>query len=254
MSYKEIIVEKRYHNCRLDKLLVDLKLVENKSRALSNIMMGHIYVNQKKIEKSGYKIKSGSILRLKLERQWVSRGGIKLSYALKKFKLKVGQKICLDIGCSTGGFSDVLLKNGAEYVHGIDVGYGQINLKIRNNERFKIHERTNARNLEDDFFQVKFDLVVCDASFISLKKIIPPVIKFLKRGGLICFLIKPQFEVGRHFVSKGGIIKDENLQINVCEEIKFFFENNHNLKFINLCESPITGQKGNKEFFMLLEK
>ena len=104
-------------------------------------MMGHIYVNQKKIEKSGYKIKSGSTLRLKLERQWVSRGGIKLSYALKKFKLKVGQKICLDIGCSTGGFSDVLLKNGAEYVHGIDVGYGQINLKIRNNERFKIHEK-----------------------------------------------------------------------------------------------------------------
>ena len=254
MSYKEIIVEKKYHNFRLDKLLVDLRFVENKSRALSNIMMGHIDVNQKKIEKPGYKIKSGSTLRLKLERQWVSRGGTKLSYALKKFRLKVGQKICLDIGCSTGGFSDVLLKSGAENVYGVDVGYGQIDLKIRNHERFKIYERTNARNLEDNFFKVKFDLIVCDASFISLKKIIPPVLKFLKSSGLICFLIKPQFEVGRHLVSKGGIVKDKNLQKDVCQEIKLFFETNHKLKFKNLCESPIKGQKGNTEFFMLLER
>ena len=254
MSSKEIIIEKKFNNYRLDNVLVELDLVKNKSKALSNIMMGNIYVNEKKVEKCGFKIKSGSILRFKLEKRWVSRGGTKLNFALKKFSVGVNGKSCLDIGCSTGGFSDVLLQGGAKEVSGIDVGYGQIDLKIRNNERFNIFERTNARNLGDSFFKNKFDIIVCDASFISLKKIIPPILKFLKIKGLICFLIKPQFEVGRDKLSKGGIIKDYALQKKVCDEIKFFFKNEQNLEFKNFCESPISGQKGNKEFFMLFKK
>lgn len=254
MIQNKISIEERFNNFRLDRFLVEMKIFENRSKAVSNIMMGNVYVDEKKIDKSGYKVKKGSVIELKIEKKWVSRGGIKLSKVLETFQLNVTDKSCLDIGCSTGGFSDVILQNGASSVTGVDVGYGIIDLKVRNNERFKIFERTNARYLKPDFFKDKFDLIFCDVSFISLKKIIPPLLIFLKKDGLVCLLVKPQFEVGKSQVGRGGIVKDEKVQKQICSDIRSFFERECSLRLLNFSESVITGQKGNKEYFMLLKK
>lgn len=252
--FREIFIDSDHKKKRLDILLVDLDLADSRNKAVSLIMSGKVFFDEKKIDKSGYIIKSSGLLKVKKDKTWVSRGGLKLDHAIKAFKLNVYNKICLDVGCSSGGFSNVLLDRNAKFVYGVDVGYGQIDLKIRNNERFKIFERTNVKNLDKVFSKKIIDFVVCDVSFISLKKAIPPILEFIKKNGDLCLLIKPQFEVGKNYLPKGGIVKDNMKHQEVFNEIKFFFETNYNLVFKSKCESPIKGQKGNKEFFILMTK
>ena len=238
---------------RLDNLLVRMKVVDTRNKASALIMAGYVFINEKKISKSGYIIRAGSILKIKKRKTWVSRGGIKLEQALWDFELEVVNLDCLDIGCSTGGFSQVLLAKGAKSVLGIDVGYGQVDYKLRNNKRFRILERTNARFVKLNDTE-NFDIIVADLSFISLKKVIPQNLIYLKKNGILLVLIKPQFEADKQLVGKGGIIKDPGIQKRICDNIVAFFENNQNLEYLSLIESCILGQKGNKEFFAIFRK
>ena len=240
---------------RLDQVLVKLNLVQSRQKALALIMTGNVFINEKKIYKAGTLVKAGARVRVRGEKnQWVSRGGIKLYHALKSSKINVNNKVCLDIGCSTGGFSDVLLSKNAKKVYGIDVGYGQIDWKIRTDNKFKIFEKTNAKNLSKDFLNKEIEILVCDVSFISLTKVIPPCANFLIEGAYLILLIKPQFEIGKELVEKGGIIKNPYLHRLACQNIKSFFLKTNLFKFKGFTRSPILGQKGNTEFFIFLKK
>lgn len=237
--------------CRLDLSIFKMGLVSSRQKAISIILAGNVFVNNKKIVKAGFIVKVGSIVKIKRkENEWVSRGGIKLATAFEKFNFDIRDKICIDLGSSTGGFSDVLLQNGASEVFCVDVGYGQLDWKIRNNPRIKVLEKTNARYLDNALINKKIDLLVCDVSFISIKKIIPNCLNFLNNFFDLIILIKPQFEAERKFISKGGIIRDEKIHKMVCEDIKNWFSREMNLRVINIIESSIKGQKGNKEFFI----
>ena len=250
--FREIFIDGDQKKKRLDMLLVDLDLADSRNKAVSLIMSGKVFFDEKKIDKSGFIIKSSGLLRVKKDKTWVSRGGLKLDHAINTFKLDVYNKICLDVGCSSGGFSNVLLDRKAKFVYGVDVGYGQIDLKIRNNERFKIFERTNVKNLDKVFSKKILDFVVCDVSFISLKMVLLPSLELLKDSFIIVALIKPQFEVEKKKVGKGGIIKDPKIHEDVCEDIKNWAKENINYKSIKIIDSPILGQKGNKEFFIYI--
>ena len=251
----ECFVEKDDDKKRLDQVLVKMNLVESRQKALSLIMTGNVFIDEKKIYKAGTPVKVGTKLKVKKEKNiWVSRGGIKLFHALKLSKINVINKVCLDIGCSTGGFSDVLLSKNAKKVYGIDVGYGQVDWKIRSNKKFKIFEKTNAKNLSYDFLKKEIEILVCDVSFISLTKVIIPCTKFLVKNAYIILLIKPQFEIGRELVEKNGIIKNPELHRLACKNIKSFFLKTNLFKFKGFARSPILGQKGNTEFFIFLKK
>ena len=160
----------------------------------------------------------------------------------------------MDIGASTGGFTDVLIKKGAKKVYSVDVGYGQLDWNLRNNVRVKVLEKTNARYLNGNMISDKLDAIVCDVSFISLKKVIKPNIKFLKNNGWIISLIKPQFEIGKDLLGKGGVVKNAEHHQMVVDDIKNFFENEINLSVKGIIESPILGPKGNKEFLIFGQK
>jgi len=246
-------IDSTHLNKRLDSILVDLKLVETRQKAISLIMTGNVFFGEKKIQKPGKLIKSEGYVRVKKkEFNWVSRGGVKLFDALKKFRINVKDKICLDIGCSTGGFSQVLLNSGAKKIYAVDVGYGQFDWRLRNSKKINLIEKTNARNLNKELISEYIDLVVCDVSFISMRKVIEPTKKLLNKNYEILGLIKPQFEVERGQVGKGGIIKDEKLHKDVCNKLQKWFELNFKSTSIQLIESVITGQKGNKEFFIFV--
>ena len=246
--FDEFQISSKHDRIRLDNLLVDINVVATRNKASALIMAGDVYLNEKKITKSGSFVRAGSTLRVRKRKTWVSRGGLKLDQALKDLNVNVLNCDCLDLGCSTGGFSEVLLAYGAKSVFGIDVGYGQIDLKIRNNKKFKIAERTNVRFLKLREKEL-FDVIVADLSFISLKIAIPPSLDYLKKDGTLIVLIKPQFEATKNLISKGGILKDSFIQENICRDIISFFKNNHKLKFLSKVNSCILGQKGNKEFF-----
>tara|TARA_X000000950_G_C13770300_1_gene600697 strand:+ start:162 stop:920 length:759 start_codon:yes stop_codon:yes gene_type:complete len=246
-------VSSEYNNSRLDNLLVNLKIVSSRNKASALIMAGYVYLDEKEISKSGSIIKAGSILKVRKRKTWVSRGGLKLDNVLKRINLKVENFDCLDLGCSTGGFSEVLLSQGASSVLGVDVGYGQIDLKVRNNKKFSILERTNVRFLKLECKQ-QFDIIVADLSFISLKKAIPPSLIYLKKNGILLTLIKPQFEANRESITKGGIVKDLVIHEKVCNDVITFFRVNQKLSYLSLIESSILGQKGNKEFFGIFRK
>ena len=186
------------------------------------------------------------------QHSWVSRGGIKLNKAVEVFDVNILDKICLDIGCSTGGFSDVLLKYKAKKIYAVDVGYGQFDWKLRNSEKVTLLERTNARNLSKKIISEPIDIVVCDVSFISIKKVLLPIKQLIKEKYEIISLIKPQFEVTKELVGKGGIVRDEDVHRNICREIKLWLSKNFLHKIIKIIESPILGQKGNKEFLIYL--
>ena len=236
---------------RLDQAIVKLKLVESRQKAFSLIISGKVYLNDKKVVKAGSIIRSGEIIKIrKIEDNWVSRGGIKLSKAIESFNLSIKNKVCLDLGSSTGGFTDVLLKKAASKVFCVDVGYGQLDWGIRNNKKVMVLEKTNARFLDESLITEKIDLLVCDVSFISIKKIIPNCIPLLNKFADLIILIKPQFEVGRENISKGGIVKKKEVHEKVCRDIKNWFIKDLNKTVINLKESFILGQKGNKEFFI----
>lgn len=174
--------------------------------------------------------------------------------ALKKFNVNVSNKICLDIGSSTGGFTEVLLERNAKMVYSVDVGYGQLDWKLRNNKKVIVLEKTNARYLNNDIIKNKVDLMVCDVSFISIKKIIPNIIFLMNKNFNMIILIKPQFEVGKSLVGKGGIVKDESTHKIICDDIIKWSSKILKLKVNSLIKSKITGQKGNKEFFINLSE
>ena len=225
-------------------------LAPTRTRAQSLIMEGVVFVNGQKVDKSGTLIKEDSdISIIDSSLKYVSRGGLKLEGALCHFEIGVRNKIALDVGASTGGFTDCLLQNGAARVYAVDVGYGQLDWKLRNDSRVVVMEKINARHMQLDDIPELVDIIVIDVSFISLTKIIPPVIKLLKPGGVLVALIKPQFEVGKGEVGKGGIVRDENKHKEVANKItKLMEELNFDVR--GVIPSPITGAHGNKEFLL----
>ena len=253
--FEKIIITEKLSNKRLDQIITELEIVNSRNKAISLIMSGKVFVNEKKIEKPGKIIKINSVIRYKKdEKSWVSRGGIKLQSALEKFNIDVSNKICLDIGCSTGGFTEVLLSRDAEHVFSVDVGYGQFDWKLRNSKKITLFERMNIKNITESHIPVPIDIVVCDVSFISIRNFFLHIKNFLNTKFIIVSLIKPQFEARREDVGRGGIIKDPKIHDRVCNEIKeWFLKNFHDVK-IEMCESIIKGQKGNKEFFVFVSK
>ena len=235
---------------RIDKLIHERGLAESRSKARSIIMAGSVFVNNQRIDKPGTLIKDDSEILIKNSRgKYVSRGGLKLEKALEQFNIEVNGITALDIGASTGGFTDCLLQNGAKKVYAFDVGHGQFDWKLRNSEKVVVKEKINCRYLEQKDIGEIVDLVVIDVSFISLKLIVGPAINVLNSGGTLVALIKPQFEAGKGEVGKGGIIKDEAKHMEVVKMIRSYFEG-VGLKIKGVIPSPIEGADGNKEFLI----
>ncbi len=238
---------------RLDLILVDRKLVQSRERAKAMIMAGKVFVNDTPLDKPGVLIDADSQIQLKgTDIPFVSRGGVKLEGALNDFNFDVDGMICLDVGASTGGFTDCLLIHGAKKVFAVDVGYGQLAWKLRQDSRVVVIERTNIRNMKQDALPCLVDLITIDVSFISLKIVIPSVTKFLKKDGYILALIKPQFEVGKEKVGKGGVIRDPVLHQQVISDLKNFLEQT-GFDSYGVYPSSILGPKGNREFFILFK-
>lgn len=238
---------------RIDRLLVELGLVESRNKAHALIIAGLVIVEDKRVEKPSEVYTRDVKIRIKNHAsltKYVSRGGIKLEKALRDFNIMPNGYVCLDIGASTGGFTDCLLQHGAARVVAIDVGRNQLAWKLRIDKRVELREGVNARYLTPSDFEERFDLITIDVSFISLKKIIPPAVSLLNEKGRIIALIKPQFEVGKKDVDKGGLVKDEHKRHQAVEDINTFVES-LGLKVCGTIESPITGAEGNKEFLSL---
>lgn len=242
---------------RLDQLLVARGLAETRSKAQALIMAGLVYCGERKLDKAGSEFAEDVELSVRgREHPWVSRGGMKLAHALEHFQLDVQGKTALDIGASTGGFTDVLLHHGAAKVFAVDVGHGQLDVKLRSDARVVVMENTNARELTAEKIIDTPHIIVCDASFISLKKVLPAALALAARDAVLITLIKPQFEVGKKEVSKGkGVIRDAALHEAVCADIVEWITG-LNWRVLGVTPSPITGPKGNKEFLMVavLEK
>ncbi|MDD2335547.1 MAG: TlyA family RNA methyltransferase [Geobacteraceae bacterium] len=239
---------------RLDKLLVARGLVESRERARALILAGDVVVDDHAVDKAGQLVYHDAQIRIKGSGiPYVSRGGLKLQKALDEFPLEVTGLCALDVGASTGGFTDCLLQRGARKVFAVDVGYGQLAWKLRQDERVVCLERTNIRFLEPDALSEVPDLAVIDASFISLEKVLPNTLRLVKEGGEIVALIKPQFEVGRGQVGKGGVVRDERKHREVIDSICSLVET-LGLDVKGVLESPLLGPKGNKEFLIYLKK
>lgn len=235
---------------RLDQLLFKKGITESREKARALIIEGKVLVNGKKIEKPGTQVDENVKIELCGETlPYVSRGGLKLEASLKAFSIDVKDKVAMDVGASTGGFSDCLLQHGAKRVYAIDVGYGQLAWKLRTDPRVIPIERTNIRYMSEEKIPEKVDIATVDVSFISLKLVIPKVIEFLRPQGEIVALIKPQFEAGKGEVPKGGVIRDPQKRLKIVEEIQEFFKS-VNLEVAGLIESPIPGQKGNIEYLI----
>ncbi|MBF0225903.1 MAG: TlyA family RNA methyltransferase [Desulfobacterales bacterium] len=239
---------------RLDVFIVEKGLVETREKAKALIMSGNVLVDNFPIDKPGYFVKPDSNIIIKETIPYVSRGGLKLESAIKHFQINPSGLICLDVGASTGGFTDCLIQHEAKQVFAVDVGYGQIAWKLRQDNRVVTIERTNARYMDPSVLPYPIDLITIDVSFISLKIIVPAVEKFLKQNGSILALIKPQFEVGKGKVGKGGIVRDKTLHDEVIEDLSNFFKNERNLDIVGIMPSPIIGAKGNQEFIINLKK
>ncbi len=236
---------------RVDQQLVDRGLVETRSRAQALILAGKVYSETKRIAKSGDKLLTSAPLHVKgQDHPWVSRGGLKLDKAMSFFQLQAQGHTCLDIGASTGGFSDVLLHHGASKIYAIDVGHGQLAWKLRQDERVIVLEKTNARYLETTLIPDPIQAIVCDASFISLKTVLPAALSLAQPGCWAAALIKPQFEVGRAQVGKGGVVRDPALHQHCCEDIREWWAGISGWHVMGVTESPITGPEGNKEFLI----
>jgi 23S rRNA (cytidine1920-2'-O)/16S rRNA (cytidine1409-2'-O)-methyltransferase len=241
---------------RIDKLLVELGFAASRTKAQALVMAGIVIVDEKRIEKPSQEVSTDAKIRIKgkiAESKYVGRGGLKLEKALDEFHIHPSEYVCLDIGASTGGFTDCLLQNGARKVVSVDVGTNQLVWKLRNDARVEARENVNARYLKPEDFTEEFDLIVMDVSFISVTKILPSLPTLLKAGGKIITLIKPQFEVGKGEVGKGGIVREAEKHERVISEINAFAET-CGLKASATIESPITGADGNKEFLALYER
>jgi 23S rRNA (cytidine1920-2'-O)/16S rRNA (cytidine1409-2'-O)-methyltransferase len=239
---------------RLDKLLVDRGFAKSRERAQALVLAGKVLVDEQKIEKAGASVEEQAAIRLLGEDlRYVSRGGLKLEYALKHWQIEVVGRTCMDVGASTGGFTDCLLQHGAAHVVAVDTGYGQIDMKLRNDPRVRLLERTNARYLTPDQLPEPFTLVVMDVSFISATLVLPAVLEsaFHSAGERqeLVVLVKPQFEVGREAVGKGGIVREESAQQAAVERVRLAVAA---LGFADLdvADSPILGMEGNREFLL----
>ena len=218
-------------------------------------MAGHVYAGEKKLEKAGQQVALDLAVSVRgQDHPWVSRGGLKLEKGLQHFGVNPMGLTCADIGASTGGFTDVLLTHGAAKVYAVDVGHGQLAWKLRSDERVIILEKTNARYLTDEQIPEPLDLVVCDASFISLKTVLPAALSFVRDGGALIALIKPQFEAGRQDVGKGGVVRDPDVHDRVCAEITEWVSSLENWSVTGVTESPIKGPEGNIEFLISATK
>lgn len=237
---------------RLDTFIVDKGLVKSRHRAKALIMAGKVLVNDCPVDKAGTLISEDSAVIVKQDdNPFVSRGGLKLEAALKGIPISVKGMTCLDIGASTGGFTDCLLQYGAAKVYAVDVGYGQFDWKLRQDLRVIVIERTNIRQLPFETINEKVDMVVADTSFISLKVVIPAAEKFMRDHTMVLALIKPQFEAGKQNIGKGGVVKDPEVRNLVINDLKLFFkERGYNVN--QIIPSPISGPKGNKEYIISL--
>lgn len=239
---------------RIDKLLVQRQLAGSRERARALVLAGRVVVDTQIIDKVGTQVDVAAEIRLRGEDiPYVSRGGLKLARALELFAIVVAGRTALDVGASTGGFTDCLLQNGADRVFAVDVGYGQLAWKLREDPRVVNLERTNIRSLKSEQLGVLPDLAVIDASFISLEKVLPATLALLAPGSDLVALIKPQFEVGKGQVGKGGVVRDPQQQAQVVENVRLLALR-LDCTVVNLCESPIRGAKGNREFLIHLRK
>jgi len=254
---------------RLDKVLVAKGLVKSRDMARALIMEGNVFVGGNRVTKAGTLVSATSdIVLRKADMPYVGRGGLKLEAALDYFHIDVKDKVFMDVGSSTGGFTDCLLQRGAKKVFCIDVGYGQLDWSLRNDPRVVVMERTNVRYLDemlkertkkagrvqfDELIERDIDMATADVSFISLKMVIPEIVEFLKKGGEILALVKPQFEVGKGEVGRGGIVKEEDKRLAAVRSVQEFSEK-LGLVTAGIFESPVAGQKGNREYFLYLKR
>ncbi len=239
---------------RADQLLVSRGLAESRTRAQALIMAGAVFSGEKKLGKAGDMLAEDAPLEVRgKDHPWVSRGGIKLDHGLTHFGFDVTGAVALDVGSSTGGFTDVLLSRGAAKVYAVDVGTNQLAWKLRQDPRVIVHEQTNARSLDASIIPEPVDIVVCDASFIGLAKVLEAPLKLAKPGAKLVALIKPQFEAGREEVGKGGVVRDAAVHERVCVEAKHWVES-QGWAVLGIVPSPITGPEGNVEFLLGAKK
>jgi 23S rRNA (cytidine1920-2'-O)/16S rRNA (cytidine1409-2'-O)-methyltransferase len=242
---------------RLDKLLVDRGLAASRERAQALILAGKVLVKDQKLDKAGAQVEADAVVRLLGEDlKYVSRGGLKLERALEHWHIDVKSKVCLDVGASTGGFTDCLLQHGAARVIAVDTGYGQMDFKLRGDPRVRLLEKTNARYVTAEVIAEKVDLIVIDVAFISAALVLPSVVNAAfpqlpaeRHGRQVIVLVKPQFEAGREFVGKGGIVRDEAAQLATVEKVKRAVLD-LNCTRTDVIESPILGAEGNREFLL----
>jgi len=236
---------------RIDKLLVDRGFAESRTKAQAMVMAGVVLVNEQRVEKPSQQFDTNSSIRVKggddPTSRYVGRGGLKLEAALREFQIDVSGFICLDVGASTGGFTDCLLQGGAKEVVAIDVGHNQIDWRLRNDPRVEVREGVNARYLRPEDFAEKFDLAVMDVSFISATKVLPAIVPLIREAGSIITLIKPQFEVGKGEVGGGGVVRDAAKRLRVVAEVNNA-ASTLGLEVVSVIESPIEGAEGNVEF------
>ena len=236
---------------RLDQLLVARRLADSPAKAQALIMLGVVYTGERKLTSAGEKVPEDLALDVRgREHPWVSRGGMKLAHGLTHFNLDPTGWVCVDVGSSTGGFTDVLVHRAAAKVYAVDVGYGQLADKLRKDPRVVVLERTNARHLTPDQIPEPLDVVVCDASFIGLRTVLPAAMALTKPGAILIALIKPQFEVGRGRVGPKGVVRDPALHAEVCDDISNWLGTQLGWRVLGLTPSPITGPEGNVEFLI----
>lgn len=243
---------------RLDQAMVERGLCDSREKAKRAILAGTVRVNDQRAHKASDDVRPDDVVTLDVPEKFVSRGGHKMEHALKYFQVKTQGVVAIDLGASTGGFTDCMLQAGTAKVYAVDVGNGQLAWKLRQDPRVVVMEKTNARNLTMESFGEGFslvDLITIDCSFISLRKIVPVAVGFLKPGGRIVALIKPQFEAGKEEVDAGkGVITDPNIHDRVIKDFAEFVKQRKGLQWQGLTESPLLGPAGNKEFLVLLEK
>jgi 23S rRNA (cytidine1920-2'-O)/16S rRNA (cytidine1409-2'-O)-methyltransferase len=240
---------------RADQMLVDRGLAESRTRAQALILAGKVFSGERRIAKSGDALAPDAAIEVRgQDHPWVSRGGLKLDHALGRFDLSPRVKVCLDVGASTGGFTDVLLAHGAARVHAVDVGHGQIAWKLRTDPRVVVHERTNARYLTRDVIADPIGALVCDASFIGLATLLPAPLALCAPGAWAVALIKPQFEAGPRAVGRKGVVRDPAVHAAVCERVQAWWSALPGWRVIGLTDSPVTGPEGNREFLIAAER
>lgn len=251
----EVVIDEKYLNSkeRLDILIVERGLSDSRQKAKAYIMAGVVYVDGMREDKAGLKVKRGATIEVREKMKYVSRGGLKLEKAMNTFDINLKGKVCMDVGASTGGFTDCMLQNGATKVYSVDVGYGQFAWKLRNDPRVVCMEKTNIRYLTPDRLEEKVAFCSIDVSFISLTKVLAPILELLEENAEIVALIKPQFEAGREQVEKHGVVKNPKVHEAVIHQI-WDYAKSLNLSILGLSFSPIKGPEGNIEYLIHLKK